>query len=371
MSSLSSRFDDFWTEVDDSHDPAEVIVPLPEMPQVGTGKRTSSSGSVAPQAHLRWVVFPAWGLLLLVTLGMVTWHVLQVPPLVATHHVGNPATPVAAETQQPGSIPAPADVPAQQRLAIPSFWLLVEPRFTSLHTTRQPSAVPAAIAAMQPEESTAPPAVPPERTAPPEVEPGVSQASFARIPISLQESRLLERVRGRLFAGEKEKAIGELKQFVSENGPREQVIRVLAGLLVQSGRFHEANRHLATVTSSSDPELRFLKARVLVHLGDSGAALVLLREQLPPVEAQPAYHALLAALYQRAGLPSDAVLAYRLLVQLSPENADWLLGLAISQEQLGKVEPAAHSYRQLLALGTLAADVRHFAEARLRVLGTR
>lgn len=94
----------------------------------------------------------------------------------------------------------------------------------------------------------------------------------------------------------------------------------------------------------------------------------MLERTLPPLAADPDYHALLVALYQRAGRHAGAERLYRGLVGLSPERGAWWAGLAISLEAQGDWRPSRAAFARALQGQGLDDALREYAKSRLTAL---
>ena len=145
----------------------------------------------------------------------------------------------------------------------------------------------------------------------------------------------------------------------------------LAAMYLNGGRVTEARELLAEglrlMPRASG--LAQLYARLLVERGELPAALQALVRARPPLAGNADYHALLAALYQRAGRHEAAAWTYRELLAKDAGKAPWWLGLAISLEALGRPAEALDAYVKAHQLGAgLEAAVLDYAAARIRAL---
>ena len=90
-----------------------------------------------------------------------------------------------------------------------------------------------------------------------------------------------------------------------------------------------------------------LAARTLIGLKRYEAALLLLGENLPRIEADQEHFGLLAAVLLGNGDYGGAADVYASLIRLHPDNPQWWGGYALALEQLGHVESVAFAYQTL------------------------
>ncbi len=143
----------------------------------------------------------------------------------------------------------------------------------------------------------------------------------------------------------------------------------LAVLLMNAGRTIEAESivEAARAHNNSRPTLELLAARIRVAHGDISGAINVLERGMGFSGGRPDYVSLLAALYQKQGRHRESAAAYERVVALEPDDASAWVGLAISDEALGKKAAALEAYSHALA-GRLSATLRDYAEGRRRAL---
>jgi MSHA biogenesis protein MshN len=107
-------------------------------------------------------------------------------------------------------------------------------------------------------------------------------------------------------------------------------------------------------------------AQLQAELGDLDAALHTL-EGVPPDSRDQAYHALSAAVAQRAGRHQLAVVEYGAALRFAPTDAVSWVGLGVSLQMLGRDAEALAAYRGA-GREALSADLRSFVESRIRAL---
>jgi len=94
-------------------------------------------------------------------------------------------------------------------------------------------------------------------------------------------------------------------------------------------------------------------------------AISILEKYAPSIEANPKYHAFIAALYQRQGKTNLAANLYKQLLDLDPKNAKWWLGLGVTQESLGNTTAAVEAYNNADAIGGLSPETKAYVDTRI------
>jgi Flp pilus assembly protein TadD len=146
---------------------------------------------------------------------------------------------------------------------------------------------------------------------------------------------------------------------------------LLASALMQLRRSEEAERIVAEgirLAPDSSP-LRRLAAHIRFERGDVDGALDELERSPPALEADPEYHAFVAALLQHKGKHLDAVRVYQRLLALHPDNSVWWMGLGICLEALARNAEALQAYTYAMTRGSLPPDLRQFVAERISMLG--
>lgn len=185
-----------------------------------------------------------------------------------------------------------------------------------------------------------------------------------RAELSYQEGfQLLQR--GSQRQGEV-KLRAALEQYPQHVKARE----MLAGVYIKAGRYVEAAELLRVGIHLVPGYTLFSKlyARVLLEQKNPQLAIKVLEQQLPAVEVDPDYHALLAATYQRVNNHKQAVEEYLKVVGVQPQAGVWWLGLAISLEKTGKNKEALEAYQRAQETGTLNAGLTKFSNNRVSAL---
>jgi tetratricopeptide (TPR) repeat protein len=140
-----------------------------------------------------------------------------------------------------------------------------------------------------------------------------------------------------------------LAALQAEGGDRQQALAtLLGGVAFDPGRFAPT------------------AAQLQAELDDPARALQTL-DRVPPEARDQAYHGLAGAVAQRAGRHELAVAEYEAALSVGPSSALAWVGLAVSQQALGRDTQALAAYRTA-AGGKLSPDLRRFVEARIGAL---
>lgn len=173
-----------------------------------------------------------------------------------------------------------------------------------------------------------------------------------------------------LTEGQRSQAEAKLRTALGHDASLHDARLALANALLAQGRVREAEIQLQEGLRIAPGEAKLAEryARLLVDRGDLPGAIGVLSAAPPPVELEPVYHALLAALLQRAGHHQAAADTYAALVDVRPEQGLWWAGLAISLEALRRPGAALNAYRQAAQDPRLSFDMARFVNERLAAL---
>ena len=108
-------------------------------------------------------------------------------------------------------------------------------------------------------------------------------------------------------------------------------------------------------------------ARILAERRDYGGALEVLAQARPAAKSAE-FSSLEGTVLQRLGRHREAAEAYRNALDAAPGNAGALMGLAISLESLQERSEALEAYRRALAGGALSAELKAYAEQKVKEL---
>ena len=184
----------------------------------------------------------------------------------------------------------------------------------------------------------------------------------------------LHRGVGLLGQGRQAEAEQALREAVRLDPRSPRAHETLAALYFNSGRLTEAQTLLADGVRLSPRAagLAQLYGRLLAEQGELVTALTVLQRASPPLTENLDFHALLAALYQRAGQHEAAARVYRQLLAQRGTQATWWMGLGISLEALDDTTPALEAYVKAQQLGAgLNPQVLAYLDSRIRALAPR
>lgn len=144
----------------------------------------------------------------------------------------------------------------------------------------------------------------------------------------------------------------------------------LAALLVNQGQIGEAQTLLqeGLRMQSSYPPFAMLYGRIKAEQNEITEAIAVMEGALINAQRDAAYHAQLAALYQRQENHASAVRHYSQALQLEPRQAAWWMGMGISLEHSRRKDEAATAYQQAKAIGGLSSEALTYVNSRLSAI---
>ena len=150
----------------------------------------------------------------------------------------------------------------------------------------------------------------------------------------------------------------------------EQARQALAAMLIEQRRLEEARKLLQDGLTSNPRQEQFTVAlaRIYIERADYPAALEVLNRRRDGARPSAEHDALLGSVLSRMGRDREAVDAYHAALQVAPDKGGTWIGLALSLETLDRRAEAADAYRRALASGALTADVKQYAEQKVRQL---
>lgn len=352
-------------------------------PESGNVMKGIQIGGYEPQSPRRLVPLLA----LVAGLGVAIWYFIpKAPPPAATPPqiaaipavAPAPAPPAKLQIDQtlsPAAAAAPAPEAASEAPAAkPEAPAPAEPRVaarTPARAAAKPAPKPAPAKAAAESEATAPtPAAP----APEPAKPRVAEASAAPRATSARDQREAEahfaEANAALKRGEPASAERELRAALDLDPTLHAARDELLATLIDQGRLDEAQGVLNEGLAQEPQRVAFrrLGARIDLARGQPDLARQRLETSPPAVTADPEYHGLLAAAYQRLERHQDAAREYQALVQAQPAEGHWWAGLGISRDVLGDTTGALGAYSQARQLGHLDPRLLDYVTRRIAAL---
>jgi len=318
--------------------------------------------------------------LLLAALAWVGWVIYQVQPRriatdlgIAAGESARRAAPRAVAEKKP--VAAEPSVTPPVSATEPAAGLkLAQSIQTPIPETRpEPEKVPAVV----PEKPVVREPPPLARAEPPKPKPSQKAASMPRVEKHELTPAPSQRVEGEfrraaafLQQGRVSDAEARFAAAITLDPRYEQARQALAAMLIEQRRLDEARNLLQTGLTVNPQQQQFAVAlaRIDMQRGDYSSALEVLNRSRAGVLPSPESDAVLGSVLSRLGRDREAVDAYRAALGAAPDKGGTWLGLALSLENLGRRNEAADAYRRALATGTLTADVKQYAEQKVRQL---
>ena len=356
-------------------------------------RRQASAGAAVPPPHVhvvkpqperRIAFWAALGILVAAGIGWAAWVGYQLAPRPL-------ATPLAfkvmdeARSRQvtipvvtpPAPAPAPvAPAPAPTPEAPPpapqvEMLRLAESIATPILESKPPEpAKPAAAPKPQPPKPVALPksqAIPaPAKAA---EKPRLERREIVGTPGERAENEFRHAV-GMLKLGRSSEAEAHFARALELDVAHRGARQALIAMHIERGQLEHARRLLqdGLAIDPGQPEFAIALARIHVERKDLSGALAVLERSLGAAADVPEFHVLRGTLLQRLGRHADAVEAYQTGLQARATLPQAWVGLGISLEALKRGPEAADAFRRALAAGPVSAEVKTFAEQRIRAL---
>ena len=335
-----------------------------------------------------WRIFAA---LMLVGLAWVAWVAYQVRPRpLATELAQQAADEARARPRAPQPVHPVQPPPEQIAEAAPK-----PPAETPAATPPKPPVEPAPQAAVSPKPAPLPellrlapsiqtPIMEPAAKAPakpaavkPAPKPALASAEKSRVERRDRELSPAERAdaefrravelmkRGR--ATDAEAAFAAALEFDARHRGARQA---LVSLNFERGQLESARKLLqdGLAGDPAQPDFAVALARIYVERGNLLAALAALEGSAAAAATHAEYHVLRGTILQRLGRHSEAADAYRTALGVQASIPQAWMGLGISLEALQQRAEAADAFRNALAAGPVSAELKTFAEQRIRAL---
>lgn len=305
-----------------------------------------------------WRVVAALLLAAVAWVGWVAWQ-LQPRPLFteqAFRASAPPAPPpaiVPVVVQQPAPVVPEAKPVVQEVKALPP-----EPA----ETFRLARSIETPIAERKPPPAKPKAALPEKKIAvnkqeSPKRSGGEAEAQFRRAALFLNQGRVSE-------------AEAHLAAALKADPAHASARQAYVALLLEQRRVAEARAMLRQAVAANPAHAPFALAlaRIEVEQRDYGAALKTLESAGGSAAQAPEFQGLRAVVLQRMGRHAEAVDAYREALRSGVQQPTAWVGLGISLEALGHRPEAAQAYKRALGAGALGAEVKDYAEGRIRAL---
>ena len=181
------------------------------------------------------------------------------------------------------------------------------------------------------------------------------------------DEQIVKQSRDWINQGFKSKAIESLENHIQlYSAPASE--NYLLDLYYQDKNLTAMQNLLNSNLTMTTAEQTYYRARASILQNDNQTAITLLESYLSQAVDNENYRALLAGLYQREQLYTQATSAYRNLLQrFKPKPAYWL-GLALSLDAQNQSATAIHAYKNILEFEQLEPQVREYAQDRIAQL---
>lgn len=156
-----------------------------------------------------------------------------------------------------------------------------------------------------------------------------------------------------------------------EAAPRNAPARqLLASLLIEGNSLAEAVALLSEGVKISPEQSRLWMslARLQLEHGDATAATATLEQGLPWAADDGPYHAFYAVMLQRSARHDDAVKHYLVSLRSDPSMPNWLVGIGISLQAVGREDDAIEAFQRAKDGGQLPSGLTAFVDQRLTQL---
>ena len=212
--------------------------------------------------------------------------------------------------------------------------------------------------------------VPPARVLPAPVSAGrVEKRDRVRTPAERAEAEYRRAVT-LLNQGRASEAEEGLFAALAQEPAHEAARQALVALLFEQRNLDAARRILqdGLAINPAQPTFAMGLARIFVERRELPAALGALDGAAGAAAGNGEFHALRGTVLQRLARHREAAEAYQHALRIQPANPQAWIGLGISLEALAQKPEAAEAFRRSLAAGPASAELRSFAEQRVRAL---
>ena len=263
----------------------------------------------------------------------------------------------------PQASTAPASKLSYELSTIPSTETLRKPIASQDQPKSQSASVGAPVVKPASKPSKPPVSIPAVATAPP-----VTEIPLKQVSRTQQADAEFRKALALQQQGHVAEALAGYEAALKLNAQQDSARLAFAALLMESKRAADAERVLQEGLKIRPTQLVFSMslARVQVERSQIDQALKTMQANLSQAEGRADYQAFYAALLQRQGRHKEAVNHYQIATQLAPNSGVWLMGLAISLQELQRIEDAKASYQKALTTQTLSPELTAFIEQKLK-----
>ena len=350
----------------------------------GAARKPAHVRPVKPPVERRTVFWITLIVLLVACIGWIAWVAYQLKPQSLATELAYRAADEARTRQAaapsappPAAMPAtPAPAPAAPAPAFPAetaappqieMLRLAESLSTPTFESKAAPRAPAARAA--PPSRRAPAALPDGAIAKAPEKPQLERHDRVGTPGERAENEFRHAVSvlklGR--AAEAERLFNHALEIDSgHRGARQALI----AMQLERGELEQARKLLqeGLAIDPAQPGFAIALARIVVERKDLSGALAVLERSSGAASEVPEFHVLRGTLLQRLGRHAEAADAYHTALQARATLPQAWVGLGISLEALNRRPEAADAFRRALAAGPISAEVKAFAEQRVRAL---
>jgi len=310
-----------------------------------------------------WRIIAFLMLLALAWVGWVAYQLRPRPPL-ATELAQKsakprPPTPVAVAPKPIPQPPAPAPLPAETKPPAPPPEL-----FKLAQSIQTPIVAPA-------QKPLAAPAIPSAKREPKSEPAGLQVNKRDRPRSAAEDAEIAFRAGANLLnQGRTTEAARQFTAALTIDAKHQAARQALVAVHLERRELDAAQRLLSEGLSLFPDHAQFatVLARIRVEHGDYPGAIDLLLRTREAGLADAEHQMLLGTVLQRAGRHAEAVSAFQNAARLIDQPAATWVAMGISYEGLGSKPEALRAYRQSLAAGPASAEVRAYAENRIRAL---
>jgi MSHA biogenesis protein MshN len=206
-----------------------------------------------------------------------------------------------------------------------------------------------------------------ESLAIPSLEEGEPQLSIAP-NVKWKDQQQAQQANQLVAQGQADTAIETLQHFIATAEQPRESVKTLLDIFAMQENTNAMQRLLAQANYLSAVEQAFYGAKIAFIQQHDAQAIQLLEAHLGEAERDENYRALLAGLYQRAGMHLEAANHYRRLLSVFGDKPAYWLGFALAQDALNQPQVAAQAYQRVNQYADLQPQVRTYVQQRIAAL---